>query len=383
MPPLLTASSVRPPRIMPIKLAEPCAKILHRTFSVTTVPSCVVRLRNFSPSPQYVPVEARRRMQLWAPEGRTALVDTLLAHGADVKAVRNDGQTPLHWAAEKGHSTTVDALLKAGADGTAKDNYGQSPADWAKLNKHPMIVAKCDPAFAKAEGEKLRKAFKGAKSVSVLSTRFNEPSKEALAKWYKANGIKKTKEVFDSETWGTEEVECDTDDKDGRYPRCTDPKMAASTTKLFLEEGKYFDNEEPTVEPGTCMVFDPNTTNAYIMDGNSNNANAIWLRNWREVGLENARKTGGWCIQVLVAGGMSEMQRAEESMARSEGVPVIKLHLDRDFVYSGNIGTYLEALFEAMKTKPKAVERTITYYPEAVELKGTVKKGDGFFVRER
>ena len=93
-----------------------------------------------------------------------------------------------------------------------------------------------------------------------------------------------------------------------------------------------------------------------------------------EVGLENARKTGGWCIQVLVAGGPSEMQRAEESMARSEGVPVIKLHVDKEYVYNGNIGTYLEALFEAMKTKPKAVERTITYYPEAVVLKGTVKK---------
>ena len=103
------------------------------------------------------------------------------------------------------------------------------------------------------------------------------------------------------------------------------------------------------------------------------NANAIWLRNWREVGLENARKTGGWCIQVLVAGGPSEMQRAEESMARSEGVPVIKLHLDKEQVGLGTIGPYLEALFEAMKTKPKAVERTITYYPEAVELKGTIK----------
>ena len=123
-----------------------------------------------------------------------------------------------------------------------------------------------------------------------------------------------------------------------------------------------------TVEPGTCMVFDPNTTNAYIMDGNSDNANAIWLRNWREVGLENARKTGGWCIQVLVAGGMSEMQRAEESMARSEGVPVIKLHLDKERVYSTRFEPYLKALLEAMKTKPKAEKRTMTYYPEAVVL---------------
>ena len=42
-----------------------------------------------------------------------------------------------------------------------------------------------------------------------------------------------------------------------------------------------------------------------------------------------------------------------------------------------------------MKTKPKAVERTVTYYPEAVELKGTVKYEEddflwkrGVFVRE-
>jgi hypothetical protein len=208
-----------------------------------------------------------------------------------------------------------------------------------------------------------------------------------LAKWYKqgskVTGVKKTK---CTEETGWERVECDTDDEEGDYRvhRSNDPKEAASQTKLFLEEGKAgtFNpvlGEYSTIvtpEPGT-LVFNPNFDNGFIMDGDSNNANAIWLRNWREVGLENARKTGGWCIQVLVQGGPSEMQRAEESMARSEGVPVIKLHLDRDFVYSGNIGTYLEALVEAMKTKPKAVERTITYYPEAVELKGRIEWREG------
>ena len=122
------------------------------------------------------------------------------------------------------------------------------------------------------------------------------------------------------------------------------------------------------------MVFDPNSDNGLIMDGDSNNANAIWLRNWREIGLDLAKATGGWCIQVLVAGGPSEMQRAEESMAMDKGVPVIKLHLDKEQVAGyGNIAPYLKALFEAMKTKPKSEERTVTYYPEAVELKGTVK----------
>ena len=52
---------------------------------------------------------------------------------------------------------------------------------WRAVTKNPMLVAKIGPAFAKAEGDKLRAAFKGAKRVSVLSTRFNEPSKEEVA----------------------------------------------------------------------------------------------------------------------------------------------------------------------------------------------------------
>ena len=85
---------------------------------------------------------------------------------------------------------------------------------------------------------------------------------------------------------------------------------------------------------------------------------------------------------MLVAGGPSEMQRAEESMAWSEGVPVIKLHLDKKPVSYSDIAPYLKALLEAMKTKPKAVERTVTYYPEAVVLKGTVKFEKWDLVRE-
>ena len=72
-------------------------------------------------------------------------------------------------------------------------------------------------------------------------------------------------------------------------------------------------------------------------------------------------------------------------MARSEGVLVIKPHLDKEQVYDGrSIEPYLMALFEAMKTKPKAVERTVTYYPEAVVLKGKVKRDEDqeVFVRE-
>ena len=140
----------------------------------------------------------------------------------------------------------------------------------------------------------------------------------------------------------------------GQVPGCTDQRYGLDD-KLFLEEGKTasWQHASVTVEPGTCMVFDPNTTNAYIMDGNSNNANAIWLRNWREVGLENARKTGGWCIQVLVAGGPSEMQRAEESMAGVRATRSSSYTSTRRGLRRQDIEPYLMALFEAMKTKPR------------------------------
>ena len=77
-------------------------------------------------------------------------------------------------------------------------------------------------------------------------------------------------------------------------------------------------------------------------------------------------------------------------MARDKGVPVIKLVLGEGARCSRATGTAAEpwrricsALFEAMKTKPKSVTyypeqppwRTFTYYPEAVELKGTLKWG--------
>ena len=74
--------------------------------------------------------------------------------------------------------------------------------------------------------------------MHVLSTRFNEPSEEVLAKWHKADGIKKRKKVFIDGHWTGKMEECDTDDEDGEYLKCTIQSYAASTTKLFLEEGK-------------------------------------------------------------------------------------------------------------------------------------------------
>ena len=74
----------------------------------------------------------------------------------------------------------------------------------------------------------------------------------------------------------------------------------------------------------TVMVFNPNADNAFLMEGDATQANSIWLRNWRER-LEDARRTGGAVVQILVAPGLSQMQLAEADMAADKGVPVVLL----------------------------------------------------------
>ena len=77
-------------------------------------------------------------------------------------------------------------------------------------------------------------------------------------------------------------------------------------------------------QDGRVIVFNPNTDNALSMKGDPEASNAIWLLNWRKA-LVRAKKTGGRMIQIVVAGGLSEMQEAEASMAEDKGVPVVRL----------------------------------------------------------
>ena len=69
----------------------------------------------------------------------------------------------------------------------------------------------------------------------------------------------------------------------------------------------------------------------------------------------------GRCIQVIVHGGLSDMQVAEADMARSEGVPVVKLYLDQEAEGDVVLPVYMEgpltALAAAMKTAPATKAR--------------------------
>ena len=64
----------------------------------------------------------------WAVNhGRTVIVATLIAAGAEVNAKNDRGHTPLHNAASAGDAAIVSMLIAARADVNARDNNGKTP----------------------------------------------------------------------------------------------------------------------------------------------------------------------------------------------------------------------------------------------------------------
>lgn len=53
--------------------------------------------------------------------------EDLLARNANINCQNHDGFTPLHLAASRGHQQCMQALLKSGADVAAVDNAGNTP----------------------------------------------------------------------------------------------------------------------------------------------------------------------------------------------------------------------------------------------------------------
>jgi len=63
--------------------------------------------------------------------GPAAMVEKLLAAGADKEAKSVKGLSPLHVAAGIGHVAVVETLLAAGADKEATDEGGLTPLHFA------------------------------------------------------------------------------------------------------------------------------------------------------------------------------------------------------------------------------------------------------------
>jgi ankyrin repeat protein len=62
----------------------------------------------------------------------TAVLQAILAAGADVDAKDGQGQTPIFAAIAHGNAAAVEALLGAGADPMAVGSEGQSPLEAAE-----------------------------------------------------------------------------------------------------------------------------------------------------------------------------------------------------------------------------------------------------------
>ncbi len=75
-----------------------------------------------------------------AAAGRVPVALLLVERGADVNVKQRHGWTPLHSAARNGSDALVDALLAAGADPAATNDDGVTAADLAREAGHDAIV---------------------------------------------------------------------------------------------------------------------------------------------------------------------------------------------------------------------------------------------------
>jgi len=73
-------------------------------------------------------------------KGRKAVVEQLIAKGADIHANDSQGRTPLHSAAEGGYVDVAKMLITNGADINVTDNYGVGPLHVASREGHKEVA---------------------------------------------------------------------------------------------------------------------------------------------------------------------------------------------------------------------------------------------------
>ena len=71
------------------------------------------------------------------------MIGALLGDGADVNAPDEEGETPLHRAAEHDNLPAVEALIERGADVGARDDKGRMPLHRAaRRSNRPDVIEK-------------------------------------------------------------------------------------------------------------------------------------------------------------------------------------------------------------------------------------------------
>ena len=75
-----------------------------------------------------------------SPFDAVEIVLCLLEHGANVNAVNNNGETALHYAANIGWTDTMQCLLEHGAHVNAATKHGETALHWAAESGHKEAV---------------------------------------------------------------------------------------------------------------------------------------------------------------------------------------------------------------------------------------------------
>ena len=76
----------------------------------------------------------------WAADGYTDIARALIDAGADLNIQDDDGWTPLHWVAGSGYTDIARALIDAGADLNIQDDDGWTPLHQVAFNGHADIA---------------------------------------------------------------------------------------------------------------------------------------------------------------------------------------------------------------------------------------------------
>lgn len=107
--------------------------------------------------------------------GHSRVLQLLIDNGADVDAIKSDGQTVLHTAAEFGYEKAVQLLLEVGADVDKQNGAGLTALYWATLGGHLTVVrllilygADLERKYSNAESALHIAASQGHESIVLL-----------------------------------------------------------------------------------------------------------------------------------------------------------------------------------------------------------------------
>lgn len=82
------------------------------------------------------------------PELALYMVQSLIDKGADVNALQQGSNTPLHEAGQRGHAELIDALLAAGADKSLRNDEGNNAVGLACMAGYHHLAFKLAPGPA-------------------------------------------------------------------------------------------------------------------------------------------------------------------------------------------------------------------------------------------